>query len=221
MTADVPTLVTAGEHTLGVAPATSWRLARRASDQNPFDIPGTPNTPPGATPNTPDALRGFSLSADGIPVVAGIELMGARAYHPNTASFLSTDPLAPVIGATWGANPYSYTGNNPINQVDPWGLRPATDADLAAYNQGHQGALATAGNWAKDTWNKYGGIISGVAVIAAGIALAPFTGGLSIAILGGAALGGGISLVSQGLTKRLVKHRLERTGQRNRYRWYL
>ncbi|OLN18434.1 hypothetical protein BUE67_14370, partial [Corynebacterium diphtheriae] len=34
-----------------------------------------------------------------------------------------------------------------------------------------------------------------------GIALAPFTGGLSVAILGGAALGGGISLVSQGLTK--------------------
>lgn len=200
-TANVPTLVTAGEHTLGVAPATSWRLARGASDQNPFGIPGTPSTQPGATPNIPNALTGFTLSTDGIPVVAGIELTGARAYDPGTASFLSTDPLPPVIGAAWESNPYSYAGNNPINQVDPWGLRPATDADLAAYNQGHQGALATAGNWAKDTWNKYGGIISGVAVIAAGIALAPFTGGLSIAILGGAALGGGISLVSQGLTK--------------------
>lgn len=32
ITADVPTLVIAGEHSLGVAPATSWRLVRGASD---------------------------------------------------------------------------------------------------------------------------------------------------------------------------------------------
>ena len=127
--------------------------------------------------------------------------MGARGYDSLTASFLSVDPLAPVAGAAWGSNPYSFAGNNPINQVDPWGLRPATDADLQAYAQAHQGALAAAKDWAQDTWDKYGGIISGVAVIATGIALAPFTGGLSLAILGGAALGGGISFVSQGLTK--------------------
>ncbi|MFW0168995.1 hypothetical protein [Rothia sp. P4278] len=37
------------------------------------------------------------------------------------------------------------------------GLRPATDADLQAYAQAHQGALATAGNWVADNWEYVAG----------------------------------------------------------------
>jgi RHS repeat-associated protein len=42
----------------------------------------------------------------------------ARTYDPVTAQFLSVDPM---VGAT--EEPYGYAGDNPINAVDPMGLR--------------------------------------------------------------------------------------------------
>ncbi|MDO6146238.1 RHS repeat-associated core domain-containing protein, partial [Paenarthrobacter aurescens] len=66
--------------------------------------------------------------------MAGLEWLGKRAYDPATRGFLSTDPLAPVLGAGWDGNPYSYAGNNPLNTTDPTGLRPLSDADLKAYD---------------------------------------------------------------------------------------
>lgn len=40
-----------------------------------------------------------------------------RYYDPNTAQFLSVDPLVNITGA-----PYSYAGDNPLNGTDPTGL---------------------------------------------------------------------------------------------------
>ena len=42
-----------------------------------------------------------------------------RIYDPNTGRFTSEDPL----GFVDGANRVVYVGNNPINFIDPLGLR--------------------------------------------------------------------------------------------------
>ncbi|MCO6439118.1 MAG: hypothetical protein J5J06_18660 [Phycisphaerae bacterium] len=47
-----------------------------------------------------------------------------RYYDPGTGRFLQRDPL-PVA---WALSPYAYTGNNPVNARDPFGLDPASEA---------------------------------------------------------------------------------------------
>jgi uncharacterized protein RhaS with RHS repeats len=43
----------------------------------------------------------------------------ARYYHPTLQRFISEDP----IGFSGGVNFYTYTENNPVNGVDPYGLK--------------------------------------------------------------------------------------------------
>ncbi|WP_237233453.1 RHS repeat-associated core domain-containing protein [Rothia nasisuis] len=126
-------------------------------------------------------------------MVAGIELMGARGYDPVTASFLNVDPLAPVAGAVWGSNPYSFAGNNPVMMSDPWGLRPAADADLVAYREANQGFLAHAGDWVADNWEYFA---AGAMVVAGGVLMATGVGGPVGAML----ISGGISMGMQKAT---------------------
>jgi RHS repeat-associated protein len=47
----------------------------------------------------------------------GLIYLRARTYDPQTAQFLSVDPLVGVTRA-----PYNYASNNPINAIDPSGL---------------------------------------------------------------------------------------------------
>jgi RHS repeat-associated protein len=51
-----------------------------------------------------------------------------RDYDPRTGRYLEPDPL----GLGGGINPYSYTGNNPISNVDPSGLFSIGPAALEA-----------------------------------------------------------------------------------------
>jgi RHS repeat-associated protein len=48
---------------------------------------------------------------------SGLLYLRARMYDPSTQQFLSVDPLVGITG-----EPYSYAGNDPINQGDPSGL---------------------------------------------------------------------------------------------------
>jgi RHS repeat-associated protein len=50
--------------------------------------------------------------------ISGLNLTYFRAYDPNTAKWLSRDPL----GERGGINLYGYVGNNPIWAIDPFGL---------------------------------------------------------------------------------------------------
>ena len=136
------------------------------------------------------ALQGGGL------LVGGVEVLGARAYDPLTASFLSTDPLAAPVGASWAANPYSYAGNDPVGAVDPWGLTPVSDADLACYTHS-SGIFDSVGQWWSDNWE----YVAAGAMAVAGVALM-FTGvggaaGVALMAASGAMVSGGISVASQ------------------------
>jgi hypothetical protein len=48
----------------------------------------------------------------------GLFYMWARYYDPEVGRFISKDP----IGFLGGLNLYTYTGNNPVNWIDPMGL---------------------------------------------------------------------------------------------------
>ncbi len=51
---------------------------------------------------------------------AGLYSYRARYYNPSFQRFISEDP----IGFSGGFNLYAYVGNNPINFMDPLGLKP-------------------------------------------------------------------------------------------------
>jgi RHS repeat-associated protein len=159
---------------------------------------GTITLNPTAAPSadTPEGPAGMGV----------LEWLNARIYDPSTRSFLSTDPLPPITGASWAANPYHYAANNPLSFTDPTGLRPMTDADLRAYTDRHsQGLVANAWSattdWISHNWE----YIAAGAAIAAGVALM-FTGigGPAGLILIGAASGalisGGVTIATQKAT---------------------
>ncbi len=68
---------------------------------------GTPTCE--GTSTTPLGYDGQYTSSD-----TGLIYMRARVYDPATAQFLSVDPLRAVSG-----EPYSYAGDNPVNESDP------------------------------------------------------------------------------------------------------
>ncbi|MDT0211659.1 DUF6531 domain-containing protein [Curtobacterium sp. BRD11] len=182
-----------GAVALGDAWATAgWRSARSTDASDPWavlaSVEGT------ALPT------GVSLTADGGLSIAGLEWLGARVYDPAARGFLSTDPLAPVLGAAWSGNPYSYAGNDPMHAIDPLGLRPATDEDLAAYRDANQSFLSRAANWVGDNWEYIAAgvaIVGGIALMATGIG---GPAGIAAMALAGGLMSGGISVASQKAT---------------------
>ncbi len=104
-----------------------------------------------------------------------LEWLGARAYDPASRGFLATDPLPPVTGAGWAANPYSYAGNNPLAFTDPTGLRPLTDAQLKAQTEGWASkAWSATTTWVGENWEYLAG---GAMVVAGGVMMATGVGG--------------------------------------------
>lgn len=131
------------------------------------------------------------LTATGGISIGGLEWLGARVYDPAARGFLSVDPLAPVLGSGWSGNPYSYAGNDPLHAVDPLGLRPATDADLQAYRDAHQGVFD--GGWWEDNWEY---VVGGAAIVGGGILMFTGVGGPAGMML----ISGGIDVITQKAT---------------------
>ena len=174
--------------------APAWRGAHATDATDPW---GADRASSAAGPELPG---GMTLTSTGGLQVAGLDWLGARVYDPTARGFLSVDPLAPVTGAAWAGNPYSYAGNDPLHALDPLGLRPATDADLADYAKATQGAWAAAGAWWDDNWE----YVAAGAAIVGGVALM-FTGvggpaGLALLAVAGGLTSGGISIASQKAT---------------------
>lgn len=55
---------------------------------------------------------------------------GDYEYAPTSRGFTTVDPLPGVAATTTVANPYHYANNDPLNQIDPLGLRPLNDSDM-------------------------------------------------------------------------------------------
>ncbi|MHB1186972.1 RHS repeat-associated core domain-containing protein [Thiobacillus sp.] len=62
------------------------------------------------------------------PDATGLEFYRARYYHPGIARFASRDPM----GMADSISPYAYVKNNPINLIDPLGLKAIDPSILAA-----------------------------------------------------------------------------------------
>ena len=108
--------------------------------------------PWGAPLDAAGAASGLGLGYRGEVEIDGETWLRNRVYEPGSRSFLQPDPLRPVPGSASAANPYGYAANNPLGLADPLGLRPVTDAELAAIrdtmNPGFGERLASAGTWA-------------------------------------------------------------------------
>ncbi len=99
-------------------------------------------------------------------------------YDPATHAFLTRDPVAGIAGGPGSAtNPYLYAANDPLQYVDPLGLKPIT-ADEA--NQQMQA-------WKKGHWE----IVVGAVALADAAALVIATGGLASPLLIPAIIGAG------------------------------
>lgn len=108
------------------------------------------------------AAPGVEVGYRGELAVDGLVWLRARAYDPATRAFLTPDPLPAVAGTAYAANPYHYAGNDPVNNVDPLGLRPVTDAELAGEQDKGGGLLSTIGHGLLDV----AGLVPGIGEVA-------------------------------------------------------
>jgi RHS repeat-associated protein len=69
------------------------------------------------TGHTGTATTPLGYDAQYTSTDTGLIYMRARVYDPSTGQFLTRDPLAAISG-----EPYSYAGDNPVNESDPTGL---------------------------------------------------------------------------------------------------
>jgi RHS repeat-associated protein len=76
-----------------------------------YDAWGNPQTTSGLTNYTPIGYTGAYTDP------TGLDYLQNRYYDPTTAQFLTVDP---AVSTT--QQPYQYTSDNPINNVDPSGL---------------------------------------------------------------------------------------------------
>ena len=121
----------------------------------------------------------MSASATSSPAF-GLVWLGARVYDPATREFLSPDPLLAVPGQPGAAGAYTYGFLDPVNFLDPSGLRPISQQEWeSTRQQQEQGNLGQAWEAIKsDPW----GTLAMVGVAAVGVGLCFVPGGQAIGV---------------------------------------
>ena len=74
-------------------------------------------------PNHPNP---YMFTGRRFDIETGLYYYRARYYNPHIGRFMQTDPVGYSAGINW----YAYCGNNPLNIMDPSGLRKVTDEEL-------------------------------------------------------------------------------------------
>jgi RHS repeat-associated protein len=73
---------------------------------------------------TTHSVSDVKLGYRGELAESGLVNLRARHYSAATGTFTSRDPLDGVDGTPTVSNPYHYADNDPLNKIDPTGLRP-------------------------------------------------------------------------------------------------
>ena len=149
-------------------------------------------------------LPGGDRPLGGTPV-GDVWIVGARVLDPDTHQFLSsTDPLLPVPGSHGAASGYTYCWNDPVNWVDPTGMRPlSTDEFGAVMSAAEQTAFGKAWDAVQeDPW----GTLAMVGVTALGVGLCATGVGTAVGagILIGVGASAGIGLATGTFNPRMV-----------------
>ncbi len=82
----------------------------------------------------------------------GLYYFRARWYSPETGRWLSKDP----IGISGGLNLYAFCGNNPVNFIDPLGLRWFGGNDDGKWDVGRPNTIVPPGGTIGAGLEKYG-----------------------------------------------------------------
>ena len=159
-----------------------------------YDAWGGSEATGGLAPYTPFGYGGYYTDP------TGLAYLRARYYDPATGQFLSRDPLEALTG-----RPYSYAGNDPVNETDPSGLLGCGDLGpfAGACNTVSSGVSTVVGGagstiGAGATW-VYNHPVETVGVAAGGVSLATgvgevVAGGAAVTegMLGGVSVGSGV-----------------------------
>lgn len=179
-----------------------WMEDEAGRREVPLDWLGTP----GATVDVWGRTEGTGVAMGfrGALAIGGVVWFGARPYHPETRSFLAPDPLPHVPGAPAAGNPYQYAFNDPVTFVDPFGLRPLSQAEFEAWKSSlREGAFEKA--WeamANDPWDT---LAMGLVVVAGvGLLFVPGGQAIGVGILSGAVFQAGWGLATGTFSPRSV-----------------
>jgi RHS repeat-associated protein len=82
-----------------------------------YDVFGSVRSSTGSHPNE------FRFTGEQVDAMTGLHFLRARYYDPAIGRFLSRDPFAGLVAVPQSLNRYAYVLDNPINWIDPWGLR--------------------------------------------------------------------------------------------------
>lgn len=140
---------------------------------------------------------------DGAVRVGTLTVLGARVHDAITHQFLTSDPLLAAPGANGGASAYTYAWHDPVNVVDPSGLRPISMEEWEVLRtREEQGTLGAAADAIRA--DPFGSLLAAGVVAAGVVMLATPAAAIGMGVLVGAGLTAGIGVATGAFDPRSV-----------------
>jgi RHS repeat-associated protein len=159
---------------------------------------------PGLAWRSDDGAWGRSRPAmpEGL-TVGTLTFLGARVLDQASSQFLTPDPLLTVPGSNGAASAYTYAWNDPVNFVDPTGMRPISQQEWNAIREREeQGRLGQA--WQAIQDDPWGSLAAGAVIVTGAVLCFTPLAPVGVGILIGAGVSAGTGFVTGTLDPRLV-----------------